>query len=112
MSKLAKQPTAPLHVLRSSLAGNNARKRPAKATPSTQYPPGYFTALCVRDGWPYKGWQPSQRSEAEIAAQARSERSRISAQQGVDSGRLTCVNLPGTPDTAAELVKKLRNWRP
>ncbi len=111
MSRLAKQRTAPMHVTRPSLAGNNARKAPKAAAPSTVYPPGYFTELCVRDGWPHKGWKPSEPTAAEQLARERSMRGHLNSRAGVDSGKLTCVSLPGTPDTAAELVKKLRNWR-
>jgi hypothetical protein len=111
MPSPAKQAPKPAHVLRPSASGNGRKAKP-KALPSLTYPAGYFTALCVRDGWPYKGWKPSEPTAAEVQARKRSLGGHANSRAGVDAGKLRSIAVEGTPCTAPDIVQKLLNWRP
>lgn len=110
MPSPTKHAPKPLHVLRPSASGNGREARP-KAAPAVAYPPGYFTELCVRDGWPYKGWKPSEPTAQEREARKRSLAGHANGRAAVDAGRARSISLEGTPCTAPSIVQKLMNWR-
>ena len=99
--------------MRPSAAGNNRRKRPA-APPSSIYAPGFFTSdLAPHSNWPHPQWKPAILTPAEMRAQQRSKTGHSNAVVGVETGAITCrVVLPGTPKASAEVIAKLRAWRP
>lgn len=109
MPSPSKQPVKPLHMLRPSAAGNGSRRK-AQAPAVSDYPPGYFTALCV-DGWPYKGWKPSEPTAQEREARKRSLAGHANGRAAVDAGRARSISLEGTPCTAPSIIQKLLNWR-
>lgn len=113
MPSPAKQAPKPLHVLRPSADGNGRKGKGRKppAVPAADYPPGYFTALCVRDGWPYKGWKPSEPTAAEVHARKRSLAGHANGRAAVDAGRARSILLEGSPCTPPDIVQKLMNWR-
>jgi hypothetical protein len=72
-------------------------RRKVQATASTDYPPGYFTALLwPATNWPHPGWVPE--CARDLAREARITRTFSELATGaIDAGRVWPMLLPGTP---------------